>query len=370
MGVKINIFDTVVGTRHFRVPTGIYIDILMKQLIWIVLFIIFAVGAAGWGSYSWQHLSPVPEVRSDISISQNSSPSPLPEQPAMDLPQIDQSRLWKHVETLAGERDAERDRTFTRNYISQQLQISGFSPELQPFDGGTNVFAERKGTDSKAGAILVAAHYDTVLKSPGADDNATGVAVVLEVARLLASRPTPRTLQVAFFDREEIGLLGSLAFTGNPARLKDLQGVVVLDMVGYACHTSGCQRYPQGLTPKPVLDAAGVTSPDRGEFIAVVGDAEHPLLLGAFAKSGTTNLPPIVTLPVPLKGVLTPDVLRSDHAPFWYQGVGAVLVTDTANLRSPHYHKSSDTLATIDRVFFAGSAQIVVNATAKLLEIR
>jgi len=341
----------------------------MKQLIWIVLFI-FALGAAGWGSYSWQYLSPVAEVRSDISISQNSSPSILPERLTIDLPQIDESRLWKHVTSLAGERDAETDRTFARNYISQQLQTSGFSPELQPFDGGINIFAERKGTDSKAGAILVAAHYDTVPNSPGADDNATGVAVVLEVARLLASPPTSRTLQVAFFDREEIGLLGSLAFTGNAAKLKKLQGVVVLDMVGYACHTAGCQRYPEGLKIESVLDAAGVTSPDKGEFIAVVGDAEHPLLLGAFAKSGTTGLPPIVTLPVPLKGVLTPDVLRSDHAPFWYKGVGAVLVTDTANLRSPHYHKSTDTLATIDRVFFAGSAQIVVNATAKLLDVQ
>lgn len=341
----------------------------MKQLIWIVLFIL-TLGAASWGSYSWQHLSPIPEVRSEIGISQNSPPSVFPEKLPVDFPQIDESRLWKHVTSLAGERDAEGDRTFSRNYISQQLQISGFSPELQPFDGGINVFAERKGTDSKAGAILVAAHYDTVPKSPGADDNATGVATVLEVARLLASRPTPRTLQVAFFDREEIGLLGSLAFTGNATRLKNLQGVVVLDMVGYACHTAGCQRYPEGLKIESVLDAAGVTSPDKGEFIAVVGDAEHPLLLGAFAKSGTTNLPPIVTLPVPLKGVLTPDVLRSDHAPFWYQGVGAVLVTDTANLRSPHYHKSTDTLATIDRAFFAGSAQIVVNATTKLLDNR
>jgi hypothetical protein len=81
-------------------------------------------------------------------------------------------------------------------------------------------------------------------------------------------------------------------------------------------------------------------------------------------------LPAVVALPVPLKGLLTPDVLRSDHAPFWYKGIGAVLVTDTADLRSPHYHQSSDTLATIDRPFFAGSAQIVVNAVAKLLEIR
>ncbi len=345
----------------------------MKQLIWIALFMLVAVAAAGWGSDSWQRLSAVPEVSIDrkINISQNPPPSAFPaEKQLVDLPKINQSSLWKHVETLAGEREGERDRNFARDYISKQLQISGISPQLQPFDGGINVFAERKGTDSKAGAILIAAHYDTVPKSPGADDNATGVAVVLEVARLLASRPTPRTLQVAFFDREEIGLLGSLAFTGSAARLKDLQGAIVLDMVGYACHTSGCQRYPEGLTAAPFLEAAGVTSPDKGEFIAVVGDAEHPLLLETFAESGTTNLPAVVALPVPLKGLLTPDVLRSDHAPFWYKGIGAVLVTDTANLRSPYYHQSSDTLATIDRPFFTGSAQIVVNATTKLLEIR
>ncbi len=345
----------------------------MKQLIWIALFILVAVAAAGWGSDSWQRFSAVPSVSIDrnIHISQNQSPSPLTaEKDAVNLAQIDPSRLWKHVETLAGEREGERSRSLTRDYISQQLKSFGFSPELQEFDRGINVFAQRKGTDSKAGAILVAAHYDTVPKSPGADDNATGVAAVLEVARLLGSRPTARTLQVAFFDREEIGLLGSLAFAGSPARLKNLQGAIVLDMVGYSCHTPGCQQYPEGLTAPPFLEASGVTSPDKGEFIAVIGDAEHPLLLRTFAESGNADLPAVVALPVPLKGLLTPDVLRSDHAPFWYKGIGAVLVTDTANLRSPHYHQSTDTLATIDRPFFAGSAQIVVNAVAKLLEIR
>jgi hypothetical protein len=338
---------------------------MMKQLVWIVLFILVAVGAVGWGSYSWHNFSQVTEVR----VEPNQSPSPLlAEKKAIDLPQIDRSRLWKHVETLAGERDSESDRTFARDYISQQLQASGLSPQLQQFDRGTNILAEKKGTDSKTGTILVGAHYDSVLKSPGADDNATGVAVVLEVARLLGSRSTPRTLQVAFFDREEIGLLGSLAFTSSPAQLKDLQGAIVLDMLGYACNIPGCQKYPEGLTPEPFLNAAGVTSGDKGEFIAAVGDMEHPLLLKTFSDSRKANLPPVVTLPVPLKGLLTPDVLRSDHAPFWYQGVGAVLVTDTANLRSPHYHQPSDTLDNIDRSFFVGSAQIVVNATAKLLE--
>ncbi|XZN99364.1 MAG: hypothetical protein ACM65K_14210 [Microcoleus sp.] len=118
----------------------------MKQLIWILLFI-FAIGAASLGSYSWQHLSPVAEVGrgGNITISQNPSASPLPAtKKAVDFPQIDQSRLWKHLETLAGERDRESDRSFTRNYISEQLKIVGFSPQLQPFERGTNIFAEEK----------------------------------------------------------------------------------------------------------------------------------------------------------------------------------------------------------------------------------
>ena len=340
----------------------------MKNLIWLAILILVAVGVAGWGSHSW-YPSVVPEVKVDRTVNISPNPTPLDSsyQQQLELPQVDSERLWGHLEALAGERYEDGDRDRTRNYLSQQLHEIGLSPVLQPFNGGVNVFAERKGTDPKAGNILVAAHYDTVLRSPGVDDNATGVAVVLEVARLLASKSTPRTLQVVLFDREELGLLGSLAFTGNKLHLKDLQGVIILDMVGYACRTPGCQKYPEGLASSQFLESAGVKSPDKGEFIAVVGDAEHLPLLSTFVKSGKADLPAVVTIPVPLKGVLTPDVLRSDHAPFWYQGVGAVLVTDTANLRSPHYHQPTDTLATIDRPLFTGTAQVVVNATAKLL---
>ncbi|MDF0555246.1 M28 family peptidase [Kamptonema sp. UHCC 0994] len=340
----------------------------MKNLIWLAILILVAVGVAGWGSHSW-YPSVVPEVKVDRTVHISRNPTPLDSsyQQQLELPQVDSERLWGHLEALAGERYEDGDRDRTRNYLSQQLQEMGFSPVLQPFDGGVNLFAERKGTDPKAGNILVAAHYDTVLRSPGVDDNATGVAVVLEVARLFASKSTPRTLQVVLFDREELGLLGSLAFTGNKSHLKDLQGVIVLDMVGYACRTPGCQKYPEGLAYSQFLESAGVKSPDKGEFIAVVGDAEHLPLLNTFSKSVNTDLPAVVKIPVPLKGVLTPDVLRSDHAPFWYQGVGAVLVTDTANLRSPHYHQPTDSLATIDRPLFTGTAQVVVNATAKLL---
>ena len=279
-----------------------------------------------------------------------------------NTPKVSREKLLAHIRALNYRRYTEAERDRTRSYLIKSFKQLGWKPELQTFEGGVNIFAQRQGTDPKAGSILVGAHYDTVSASPGADDNATGVAVVLEVARLLGSRPTSRTLQLALFDREELGLLGSRAFVANEKHLENLQGALVMDMVGFACHQVGCQKYPQGL---PVVPPS-----DKGDFLAVVGDMEHATLLDAFQPSGQDTLPPTLTLPVPLKGMLMPDTLRSDHAPFWYRGVGAVLLTDTANLRTPHYHQPSDTPATLDKSFFSGAAQIVVNATTKLLEAR
>lgn len=305
------------------------------------------------------------------------------EENALEFP-IDPEGLWHHIEAVAGERYREEDRQLTRDYLVDQLQRFGFSPLLQSFDSGINIIAERAGTDPKAGTILIAAHYDTVVNSAGADDNASGIAVVLEVARLFGSISTPHALKLVFFDQEELGLLGSFAFTSLAENLTDLRRVVILDMVGYACHIPGCQQYPAGLNIAPLLQAAGVTSPDQGEFLVVVGEAEHRDFLNKFHRMNfgvnsqeeksqnlsddTLQLPPVVTVPIPLKGLLTPDALRSDHAPFWYQGIPAVLVTDTANLRSPHYHQPTDTIANLDRNFLRGSAQVIVNTMTQLLK--
>ncbi len=333
----------------------------------LVLMAIAVVGSKGIAlSGLFQH-SP-PEIVESIPVE---TAQPQPElQKVKIAPQVSAEQLVPHIEKLNFQRYTTAERSRTRTYITTELRKLGWKPKLENFSEGVNIFAERLGTDKAAGAILVAAHYDTVASSPGADDNASGVAVVLEVARLFGSRPTPRTLQLAFFDKEEAGLLGSKAFVSKKTRLQNLRGVIVMDMVGYACYTAGCQQYPVGLSVTPPSD--------KGDFLAVVGDTEHLPLLNAFQNSQMipltalnkegSNLPPVLTLPIPLKGLLAPDTLRSDHAPFWYQGVGAVLVTDTANLRTPHYHQPSDIPATIERSFFRGAAQIVVNATTALLE--
>lgn len=327
----------------------------MSKLILFLLLLLL-----GMGLVSSRFFVAPQSVSAPIEIKQEVTPPSV-----LSTPKVSETYLFNHLQQLQGDyaqrsakgdRSTNQNRTFARNYITASLKSLGWSPSLQRFADGINIVAERLGTSPKAGTIIVAAHYDTVPGSPGADDNASGVATLLEIARIFSNLSTPQTLKLVFFDAEEIGLGGSLAFTANKANLANLNGVVVMDMIGFACYTPGCQKYPPGL-PK-------IPQRDRGDFLAVVGDAEHLQLLNAF---NSTTLP-VITLPIPLKGLFTPDVLRSDHAPFWYQGIGAVLVTDTANLRSPHYHQSSDTVANIDRSFFTGAAQIVVDATHRLLQ--
>ena len=330
----------------------------MKKLIGLALMVLVMVGTVNRSKFFEQQKSPFVEKQIPSLQSSKTSTEKTEYKRIVNIPKVSKQKLLAHVQALNYRRYTENERSRTRNYLIKSLQQFGWKPELQKFEGGVNIFSQRPGTDPKAGSILVAAHYDTVPTSPGADDNATGVAVVLEIARLFGSLSTSRTLQLAFFDREELGLLGSRAFVANQKHLENLQGAIVLDMVGFACHKVGCQKYPQGL---PVVPPS-----NKGDFLAVVGDMEHPTLLDAF-QSSVPGMPPVLTLPVPLKGMLMPDVLRSDHAPFWYQGIGAVLLTDTANLRTTHYHQPTDKVATLDKSFFTGSAQIVVNATTKLL---
>ncbi len=421
----------------------------MKKWIWLLLALLVAFAAvSGSGFLRQRQESPLIETirvknqqpgKEDAgSMFNNFSASSQPGQSfredatengkIINAPQVSADRLFAHIQNLNYKRYTSQERSRTRNYITSELKKLGWKPQLQNFAEGVNIFAERQGTDKKAGKILVGAHYDTVAISPGADDNASGVAALLEIARLLGTRQTPRTLQLVFFDKEEAGLLGSKAFTTQSAQLlQNLRGVIVMDMIGYACYTAGCQQYPASLPVTPPSD--------KGDFVVVVGDTEHLPLLNTFQKlqanpsiaqnaiaptllkkggeeipptplkkggeevtqnplkkggeevtqnslnkqgeklsplfkggKGGSQLPPILPLPVPLKGLLTPDVLRSDHAPFWLQGVGAVLVTDTANLRSPHYHQPSDTPSTIEQSFFTGAAQVVINATTTLLE--
>ena len=304
---------------------------------------------------------------------------------------VDRDRLMQRLTEFSQPRFSERDRETARQYLEQILRDRGWQVRREPFtipldDGqelnGVNLIAEKPGTDPTLPPLLIGAHYDTVSdRSPGADDNASGTIGLLEIADLLSGGSDPskpskpsnpealptfrRTLRLVWFDLEEFGLLGSFYHVAQLDR--ELYGAIILEMIGYACNEPGCQQVPSGLA---------ITLPDRGDFLGVVGSAETPELLAPFQAMSQAHEtdrdhaghPPVITLAVPTLLAISPNLLRSDHVPFWAQGIGALMVTDTANFRNPHYHRSSDTVETINPEFFARSTQAIVDATIDLLQ--
>ncbi|HBA89966.1 MAG TPA: peptidase M28 [Geobacter sp.] len=278
------------------------------------------------------------------------------------LAAVSLDRIRGHIRSLEGVRHpvtAPAALVKAEGYIAATLGDLGYAVNLEPFqDSGctfNNVVATKMGTTSPLRRVLVVAHFDTVADSPGADDNASGVAVLLEMATLLKNVRFEKSILFVGVNLEEnadesisgTGTRGSRAL----ARLAkeqgwDIEGVVVLESVAFAGNTV-LQTTPAGL-PLEV--------PKEGDFIAVIGNEASPRLVEGFRRaieSYRVDLP-CVPLVVPGNGELIPDTRRSDHAPFWDHGFPAVMLTDTTNFRNRHYHQPTDTLDTLN-IPFAGN---------------
>jgi Zn-dependent M28 family amino/carboxypeptidase len=263
-------------------------------------------------------------------------------------------RLLAHLEVLARPRHARWDALgllAVRTYIRERLGTLGPVEEHRfrsGIDDGTNLILRLPGRQNGLDPLLVAAHYDGPLNSPGADDNATGVAALLELAEHWSREPPRRPVWLVAFDQEEWGMLGSAALAAELKAAGQRLGLMVsLEMLGY---TAPQQRYP--------IAAMRALYGERGDFIAVVGNIATAALLPGLARRMGRHVPTRV-LPVPLKGRALPDVRLSDHSPFWDVGYNALLITDTSFLRNPHYHLPSDTIDTLDLPFLAAVTEAV-----------
>ena len=205
--------------------------------------------------------------------------------------------------------------------------------------------------------ILIGSHYDTVPGSPGADDNASAIAVSLAGAQALANSPEVASVVFVCFNREEDNLRGSTEFVDQHLRddAFSLHPVHILEMVGYRSHQPGSQQLPPGL---PIIRA-----PDVGDFLALVANRTSnrfvkPLLRAANAYCEGLH---VMGLQVFL-GLEQrfPHLLRSDHAPFWRAGIPALMWTDTSEFRNAHYHKPTDTATTLDYGFMKQVAQLLL----------
>ncbi len=274
-------------------------------------------------------------------------------------PRVDLLRLRQILEAIVGERNpfgGQPHLAAVEAFIEQELESCCLQTESDYFSFRGQKFRNvigRLGSQSTGPRIVVGAHFDSVRGTPGADDNASGVAVLLEAARVLSKIKLSSEVLFAAFQLEEFNMVGSTHFArklkGAGAKV---DAMLSLEMVGYTDSRPGSQKYPAGL---------GRLYPDRGDFIAVIGNWRSNRLLRRFAQSlRQVDGLPVETLSLPGNGVFVPAARLSDHAPFWDLGFSALLITDTAFLRNPHYHRASDTLDSLDISFMAKVCEGVI----------
>jgi len=302
---------------------------IVKRLIGYPAFLLAVVGALWVVS---------------IQMPGRSFAGPLP--PLTEAQSALKGRLEGHVRmlsTVIGERNSQHMRALdsAAAYVDSSFRVLGYGPRSESYQlyGKTfrNIEVTIPGTTHPDEIVLVGGHYDSVEGTPGADDNATGTAAVLELARILKATPHERTVKLVAFVNEEPPFfwsedMGSLRYArAARARGDNIVAMLSIETIGYYSDSVGSQKYP------PVL---GSFYPDRGDFIGVVGNVGSRSLVrrvvaefrdaAKFPSAGSAAPPQI------------PGIGWSDQWSFWKVGYDGVMITDTAPFRNRHYHMISD----------------------------
>jgi Zn-dependent M28 family amino/carboxypeptidase len=236
------------------------------------------------------------------------------------------------------------------SYAASVFKTAGIPMTEEPIAASKgawkNVIGDLSAGDG-APLCIVGAHLDTVEKTPGADDNASGAAALLALAEWAAGRPRPAgrcTIRFAAFNLEEWGMVGS---SEHATKLREagrkVPAMLSLEMIGYTDRLPGSQKYPPGV---------GVGRPKTGDFISVVGNTSSRDLVRMVGEALQTQRDlRVETLSIPGAAASLIGASLSDHSSFWRCGYPGVMVGDTAFYRNPNYHLPSDTLETLDLPF-------------------
>lgn len=265
-----------------------------------------------------------------------------------------QNNIRRHVRVLAGEigeRNRARPSAYLQaaDYVEESFRESGYAPkQLQERPVGNlavyNIEAELPGTNFPNEILVVGAHYDSEEDCPGANDNGSGVAALLELARLCAGHRVARTIRfVAFYDEEDFGQrpMGSQLYaTEARRRHENVTGMISLETVGYYSDAPKSQHYPF------LFRLLFRGFPKTGNFVAFVGNnASRDFVRQTIASFRLRTK-------FPSQGLIAPwfvsDAGRSDQVGFWEKGFPGIMITDTANFRYPHYHERGDTPDKLD----------------------
>jgi Zn-dependent M28 family amino/carboxypeptidase len=291
-----------------------------------------------------------------VITSENRAPAARDPAVAKVLDEVSPDSLRAFVEMLAFPRHyfaENRANRRARDLLLKQVTGFGYKPFLQ---GSCDNIVMTSAGPAEGPFLLLGAHYDSVPGTPGADDNASAVAVCLECARLIR-RHNIGSVMIVFFNREEDGLLGSREFVAHMAAqsAQSIGEAHIFEMVGYRDRAPGSQRMPPGLPP--------LLAPKVGDFLALLANRGSNAVAENLVNLAACYVPqfPVVSLKMYF-GIekAFADLNRSDHAPFWQAGIPCIMWTDTSEFRNPHYHLASDTPDTLDYDFMGEVAKLAL----------
>lgn len=296
------------------------------------------------------------------------------------IPAVSEERLVQHVRALSEQfspRSHEDIENLDRaaSYIAEALRDAGLIVTEQPYttrygQAYRNVIARvptREGAataeeEAKRGIVIVGAHYDAYLGLPGADDNASGVAGLLELARMLMANPPGVPVELVAYNTEEPPSFASedMGSARHAEVVKQrgvkVRGMIAIETIGYFSDAKGSQTFPM-----PLLR---LIYPTTGNYITVVGRTGQGDIVRRVKRAmrGATDLP-VESINAPRS---VPGIAFSDHAPYWDRGFEAVMISDTAFYRNPRYHTADDTWDTLDYGRMAKVVQGVFAAVHRL----
>ncbi len=287
------------------------------------------------------------------------------------IPEADKSRYVADVEFIAQAPRTSIDphHKAVQDLCAARLTELGYEVERHDFEDGVNIIGTLSGTTHPDEVVIVSAHYDTIPNSNGADDNASGVAAVLETARLLAGETYSRTLMIACWDQEEPALYGSYVYAKREKeRNTAIKIVYVYDEIGSSDDAPNSQRFPSGFGIAYPAEAKKLKANRyRANFVLLVFDQQaRPWALAIADQAEKVGLPAI-PLEVNLNVEVPTNLAGSDHASFWRRGYPAIEINDTSGYRNPYKHTQLDTVDTLNHDFAVKIISAVVASVRSAL---
>ena len=290
--------------------------------------------------------------------------------------EVDTLRMKKYLGDIYGIRCYQVDPYEVeekKNYIKQFFEINGLASEFQPFKffqyDADNILGTKYGMVNPKKTVILCGHYDTASNSPGAHDNGSGIAGMLEIIRILTTFNFEYTIKFIAFDLEELGLVGSKYFMENGVSDdEDILAVINFDAIGYYCSEPGCHSITNSDLKKflgPQLYDSVAVHNFVGDFVFNVSNSKSISLMNLMKYNALTYAPGIKMMSVSLLD--NDGGPSSDHKSFWDNDICSILLSD---LRGQSWHTINDTLGTLKYSYFSQIVKATIAAISELAKIK